>query len=310
MKNVLTIMLLTLLSFGCSAKSNNNIVLSKDNTLVLLDEVNDETVAKLSAQALVLNDNLDSDEPIYLILNTPGGSVTAGLELIDNLKSLGRPVHTITIFAASMGFQIAQNLNERLMLESGTLMSHRARTSGVGGEFGGQEPSQLSNRLNLWSRKIRTMDEQTVKRTKGKQTIESYTKAYENELWLSGKEAITDGYADKIVTAQCDSSLKGTNTQNFSFFGLKIEVVFSNCPLITGPLDVRLFIKTKRGLIPLNEYLDKGGMLGTACMVQQNSSIYECPVDTSLTMEKLEETKQQTLKKLSQEYIRSKVKSF
>ena len=189
-------------------------------------------------------------------------------------------------------------------------MSHRASTSGASGEFGGQEPSQLSNRLGLWNRRVKEMDEQTVKRTKGKQTLESYTKAYENELWLTGAESVSGGYADKIVSVKCDSSLKGTRTQFFDFFGLRFEVVFSNCPIITGPLDVKIALKTRRGLVPLNEFLDKGGMLGTACMVPQNSSSYECPLDTSITQEKIQQMKKDITIKYTQEYLRNNIKRF
>jgi ATP-dependent protease ClpP protease subunit len=63
------------------------------------------------AQAKALgNQRFSSNEPIYLFLNTPGGSIQTGLEIIESLKGLDRPVSTVTLFAASMGFQIAQNL--------------------------------------------------------------------------------------------------------------------------------------------------------------------------------------------------------
>ena len=58
MKNLLTIALLSLISFGCEAKTDKTITLSKNNTLVLADEVNDETIAfglKFYTKSLKIN---------------------------------------------------------------------------------------------------------------------------------------------------------------------------------------------------------------------------------------------------------------
>lgn len=302
MKKLLTIALMTIFTFSCEAKSNKTITLSKDNTLVLNNEVNDETVAKLSAQALAMDENLDEDSPIYLVLNTPGGSVTAGLELIDNLKALDRKVHTITVFAASMGFQIAQNLNDRIITNNGVLMSHRAR-GGMSGEFGGQSPSQFETRFAFWNNKIKEMDKITVARTKGMQTLESYQAAYENELWLTGKDAVTQGYADTVSLTRCDKSLSGVVTESFSFFGLRIEVVFSECPLITGPLAVNMSIMVGGKKMSLEEFKSKNGQLGNACANLNKTLVLPCADDVTLTMEKIEQLKQQTLEKISNKKV-------
>jgi ATP-dependent protease ClpP protease subunit len=253
---------------------------------------------------------LKKSEPIYLILNTPGGSISDGLELIDVIHGMDRKVHTITMFAASMGFQIAQNLNDRLITESGILMSHRAK-GGMQGEFGGQEPSQLSNRMSMWTRRIKALDEQTVKRTNGKQTLASYTNAYENELWLTSQEAVAGGYADRVVTAKCDQSLNGSKNQDINgYFGMKLSVTFSNCPLVTGPLAINVFIKTRDGFVLLSDFVNKGGMFGTACQTAQNQSSFNCPTDTSLTLEKIEEIKQAAIQKFSQEALRNNAQKY
>lgn len=305
MKNLLVLAFALVLAQSCtkSEAKNETISLSKNNTLVLAAEVNDETVAKLSSQALAMDENLDADAPIYLVLNTPGGSVTAGLELIDNLKGLDRKVHTITIFAASMGFQIAQNLNDRIITNNGVLMSHRARGSMGSAEFGGQAPSQLESRFAFWNNKIKEMDKVTVARTKGMQTLESYQAAYENELWLTGRDAVTQGYADQVRSARCDKSLSGTSTEVFSFFGLQIEVVFSQCPLITGPLSVSMSIMVGGKKMPLNEFKERNGQFGNACANLNKTLVTPCADDVTLTMEKIEQLKTQTLEKISNKKV-------
>jgi ATP-dependent Clp protease protease subunit len=304
MKNLLVLAFALVLAQSCtkSEAKNETISLSKNNTLVLAAEVNDETVAKLSAQALAMDENLDADAPIYLILNTPGGSVTAGLELIDNLKGLDRKVHTITIFAASMGFQIAQNLNDRIITSNGVLMSHRAR-GGMSGEFGGQSPSQFESRFAFWNNKIKELDKTTVARTKGMQTLESYQNAYENELWLTGRDAVTQGYADQVRSARCDKSLSGTSTEVFSFFGLQIEVVFSQCPLITGPLSVSMSIMVGGKKMSLNDFKERNGQFGNACANLNKTLVTPCADDVTLTLEKIEQLKQQTLEKISNKKV-------
>jgi len=172
-------------------------------------------------------------------MNTPGGSIQSGIELIEALNGMNRPINTVTLFSASMGFQIVQNLGDRLILKNGVLMSHRA-SGQMSGSFGGQRPSQMDNRYNLWLSRIQEFDEQTVKRTNGKQTLESYQKAYANELWLTGQQAVEAGYADKIVTVRCDSSLDGVTTHSANLFGFTISYDLDNCPLNTNPINVRI----------------------------------------------------------------------
>ena len=126
-----------------------------------------------------------------------------------------------------------------MILETGVLMSHKARGS-FQGEFGDGK-SQLDARLSLWNDIILNMDNQTVKRTKGKQTLQSYRDAYENEMWLLGAKAVEQGYADRVVTASCSQELmESTRSFTIMVFVFKLKVTMSGCPLITKPLRVDL----------------------------------------------------------------------
>jgi ATP-dependent protease ClpP protease subunit len=162
--------------------------LTSDNTVILDEAVSSESVGKVMREAKALDAKLQSGYPIYLFLYTPGGSIQAGAELIEYLEGLNRPVHTVTLFAASMGFQIVQHMGKRYVMKYGVLMSHKARGS-FSGTFGGGV-SQMDTRYSLWLRRIILMDEQTVKRTGGKQTLKTYINAYSPELWLNGAEAV------------------------------------------------------------------------------------------------------------------------
>lgn len=213
-------------------------VLTKDNVVVMNAAFSAESVAKVIKEARDLDFRTLSSDPIYLILNSPGGSVQAGLELIENLSSLRRPVTTISVFAASMGFQTAQGLGERLVVKDGTLMSHKAS-----GTFSGEFPGQLDSRYQFVLKKILRLDKHAVSRTKGKHTLESYRTLTENEYWCDGADCVAEGFADRVVSPKCDKSLSGTTSRILAsavIFGVAITAsgVFDACPMNTNPLSV------------------------------------------------------------------------
>lgn len=229
------------LSTTVFAAEVKKVVLTKDNVLIMNTYFDSESCAKVQAKAQELDARLESKEPMYLLIDSGGGSIEAGIELIQNLKNLNRPVHTITLFSASMGFQTVQGLGERLMTASGTLMSHKAR-----GGFYGEFPGQLDSRYQHYLRRVQNLDAQVVSRTSGKHSTKSYAALIENEYWCDGSDCIKQGLADAIVAPSCDKSLEGTRieAEKIIFRGIPIELQFtmSNCPLVTGVLDFNVAI--------------------------------------------------------------------
>jgi ATP-dependent Clp protease, protease subunit len=245
----LLVVLAVVLAPNMSIAEDNveTVVLSKNNLLILNTEVDGASVSSIIANAKKLDDQMNSglgkviknNKHLYLFVNSPGGMIQSGLELNEALKGIGRPIDTITLFAASMAFQIVQSLGDRLILKNGVLMSHHA-SGEFEGSFGGVQPSQLDSRYQLWLDRTRELDEQTVKRTKGKQTYESYIKQYDKEMWLTGTKSVAQGYADRIVMVKCDSTLTGSTTKAVNFLGLTIEYDLDNCPLNTSPMNIRI----------------------------------------------------------------------
>jgi ATP-dependent Clp protease, protease subunit len=221
------------------------ITLSTSNLIVLNSEINGDSVGAVVIRARELDNTLSqklglaNKDPIYLYLTTPGGEVEAGLQMLEALKGLHRPVDTITAFSASMGFQTVQALGTRYILRSGKLMSHRA-AGGFEGQFGGTAHSQLDNRYSFYLRILKEMDEATVARTKGRQTLQSYQKAYENELWLTGAEAVAQGYADKVVIPRCDDSLSGTTSKTGKVLIFDVSYEVDNCPINSSPMNLKV----------------------------------------------------------------------
>lgn len=256
MNKVLTGLLITLTLFLVSKTSTSDegstktIVLSEKNLLVLNGVIDEESAGNLILKARDMDQELSSKEstlskllrrkkePIYLYLDTPGGSIEAGLQIIEILNGLGRKVNTISAFSASMGFQLVESLGDRLVLKSGILMSHHA-AGGMSGQFGGL-PTQLDSRYALWLNIIKEMDLQTVKRTQGKQTYDSYIKSYDKELWDTGAKAVNDGYADEVVSVKCDDSLSGTDPHTVEFMGLMVSYDTDKCPVNSNVMNVRV----------------------------------------------------------------------
>lgn len=229
-------MILFFASFQSFAET---LVLSQKNTVSLNDSVSDKSMSDLMLLLAKLDENLPDGEPIYLVINTPGGSVSSGLELVEFIKGLGRPVHTVTLFSASMGFQFVQAFADRYITESGMLMAHRAT-----GQFVGQFPGEVNSRLNVSLQRINRLDSKVAKRVK--MSVKDYQALVANEYWCEGEECIKDGFADKMVTVSCDKSLTGytARTEKHIMQGrsLVTKYYFSNCPLRTGVVDFEIFI--------------------------------------------------------------------
>lgn len=224
--------LFLLLLMLCSTTFASDIInLTEANSISFNSKFSGEFVAKKQMEATrKCYDKEGSD--IYIVLYTPGGSVTAGLLFFDTLNALPCNFHTITIFAASMGYQTVQNLKGRYILPSGTLMSHRAYLSGIGGEIDGE----LDSIIGYYKQSVREMEEKSASRVGLK--LEKYKKKVADELWMTGSQAVKLNHADKLVKVKCDREFKGTYIERFrSLFG-SVNVEFSRCPLVVSPISV------------------------------------------------------------------------
>lgn len=207
------------------------IELNKDNTITFNQAFDAMTVAQKQSELLQLAEK-SSEKDLYIVMYTPGGSISAGQLFINTVKALDKKVHTITIFSASMGYQTVQALGKRYILPSGILMSHRAYVSGLQGQF----PGELNKRIEMLMKSTESME--VVSAARVGMSLEEYKKAIHDELWVIGQDAVNKGHADEVVLAKCDKSLSGSYIKTFNTFFGPVDVEFSNCPLITGPLRI------------------------------------------------------------------------
>jgi ATP-dependent Clp protease protease subunit len=211
--------------------AEKEILLTSKNTITLRGPVTRESVGEVMHELNALAKEGEPSDPIYLILNTPGGSVMAGLDLIEFMNKLRRPVFSVAKYAASMGFHILQNSPRRYVTKYATIMSHRAS-----GGFQGDIPQQVGSRLKHIIDLIEKMDEQVISRTNGKYTKNEYAELIRDEYYAVGNNAVEDKFADEVVSLKCDSSLDGLVEKTVQSFIFTFKVKLSRCPLLTEPV--------------------------------------------------------------------------
>jgi ATP-dependent protease ClpP protease subunit len=170
---------------------------------------------------------------LYLVIDSPGGSVLDGVDYIRIMPTVGCNIHTVSIEAISMGFQIAQQGVVRYMASKGTQMSHRAATSGISGQLDGELESQIA-----WIKSIILDLDKYVSKRIGI-PLSEYKQKIVNEWWLYDTEAIDQNTADEMADIVCSPELiKETYIEEFvSIMGIK-EVVWSACPLLRSPIKI------------------------------------------------------------------------
>lgn len=207
------------------------VVLSERNTVSLNMPINAESAMYIQHELMTKAKKLKASETVYLTLNSPGGSRIEGQKIIETAQGLPNPVNTISIFSASMSFIISQYLDRRLVLETGTMMSHRAYAEGVGG----QVPGNLVTRALGLLKTITEIDAVVAKRSG--MGLKEYQALIQDELWMNGQEAVTRKFADEVVRIYCDRTLQGEgNKQHIRMLGSEVVVVWDKCPLFTKPI--------------------------------------------------------------------------
>ena len=168
--------------------------LLNDRIIFLSDEVNDTTASLVVAQMLYLEAQ-DPDKDIYLYINSPGGSITAGLAIYDTMNYIKCDVCTICVgMAASMGaFLLSSGAKgKRMALPNAEIMIHQP----LGGMQGQATDIKIhADRIIRIKEKLnKLLAEQTGKSLK---TIERDT---ERDNFMSAAEACEYGLVDKVIT--------------------------------------------------------------------------------------------------------------
>ncbi len=167
--------------------------LLKDRIIFLSDEVNDVTASIVVAQLLFLEAE-DPEKDIHLYINSPGGSVTAGMAIFDTMNYIKSDVSTVCIgMAASMGaFLLAGGAKgKRYILPNAEVMIHQP----LGGAKGQATEIEIAARniLRTKERLNRILAENTGK------TYEQMCKDTDRDFWMTAQEALEYGIVDSVI---------------------------------------------------------------------------------------------------------------
>ena len=167
--------------------------LLNDRIVFLADEVNDTTASLIVAQMLYL-ESVDPDKDIHFYINSPGGSISAGMAIYDTMNYIKCDVSTICIgMAASMGaFLLAAGAKgKRIALPNSEIMIHQP----LGGMQGQASDIKIhaDHILRIRDKMNRILSEKTG------QPFETVTKDTERDNFMTADQAVAYGLIDKVI---------------------------------------------------------------------------------------------------------------
>ena len=172
--------------------------LLKDRIILLGTEI-DDTVASLICAQLLFLESQDPEKEIYIYINSPGGSVTAGLAIYDTMKYITAPVSTLCMgMAASMGaFLLAAGTRGmRYALPHSTIMIHQP----LGGYSGQATDVDIHARE---MQRIKKMMNEILAENTGRD-FDTVSTATERDNFLTPEAALEFGIIDKVLTSRSE----------------------------------------------------------------------------------------------------------
>ncbi|AIY11456.1 Clp protease [Paenibacillus polymyxa] len=169
--------------------------LLKDRIVFVGAAIDDQLANSIIAQLLFLAAE-DPEKDIYMYINSPGGSTSAGFAIYDTMQYIKPDVHTIcTGFAASFGaiLLLAGAKGKRSALPNSEIMIHQPH----GGAQGQASDIAISAKRILWTREkaIRITAERTG------QSFEKVEKDMDRDFFMSAQEALEYGIIDQVITS-------------------------------------------------------------------------------------------------------------
>ena len=172
--------------------------LLKDRIILLSSEVND-TVASLVCAQLLFLESQDPETEINLYINSPGGSVTAGLAIYDTMRYITAPVSTVCMGrAASMGAFLlaAGQKGMRYALPNSQIMIHQPLGQATDVDIHAREMLRIKERLNTM------LAENTGK------SYDEVVRATERDNFLTPEQALEFGIIDRVLVSRSDMTEK------------------------------------------------------------------------------------------------------
>jgi ATP-dependent Clp protease protease subunit len=170
--------------------------LLKDRIIFLGTEITDEVANSTIAQLLLLNNQNKTDIEVYI--NSPGGSVTAGLAILDTMNFIKADIRTICIGqACSMGSKLlaAGTKGKRFSLPNSRVMIHGVQGHTSGGSLIDQQ---------IWVEEMNSLNNKCMEilAINTGQPLDSLVEQCKRDTWMSAEEAKDFGIIDQIIVNQ------------------------------------------------------------------------------------------------------------
>jgi ATP-dependent Clp protease protease subunit len=181
--------------------------LLQERIVVLGSEVNDEVANRITAQLLLLAAE-EGESDITLYINSPGGSVTAGMAIYDTMQLIEPDVATWAMgLAASMGqFLLSSGApGKRYALPHARIMMHQP-SAGVGGTA-----SDIAIQAQVYNRWKQEMAKITAEQTG--QPVEKITEDADRDRWFTAEEAMDYGFVDHVAAPHSVPSGNGSRNR-------------------------------------------------------------------------------------------------
>ena len=172
--------------------------LLKDRIIFLGEDVNPTSASLIIAQLLFLESE-DPDKEIFLYINSPGGSITDGMGIVDTMNYIKCPVSTICVgLAASFGAVLLANgeKGKRYATPNSEILTHQPLIGGQGGGISGQATEIKIHADHM----IRTREKlNKLLSEKTGQSIETIERDTERDHYMTAQEALEYGLIDGIM---------------------------------------------------------------------------------------------------------------
>jgi len=176
--------------------------LLKDRIVMLNSDVNNQSANSIIMQFLVLSAE-DPEADIYFYINSPGGSVSDGLAVLDTMNLIPNDVVTICMgSAASMGSFLVSGgaQGKRYSLQNSRLMYHQV----MSGIAGGTQYVDMQRNVVETEKLYTKLNQYLSDFTAGKTSLEEMKIKTDRDWWLSPEEAVEEGFIDKVITQLSD----------------------------------------------------------------------------------------------------------
>ena len=233
---ILSFLILSLISVTNCMNTQNvsdvpkNVHLTNDNFVSLRGPVTSQSIAELILNLL----DKTADER-YIYLNTNGGSVDAGMRLINVINDLQNnniKINCIADTAISMGFVIFQSCTRRYVLSYSTLMQHQMSLNGMSGKL--LELNSYMSHINKIENTVNKMQAHRINITQ-----EDFETRINNDWWLTSDETIEFNVADQVISIKCMFP-KETEIKELSTIFGDVVLTYIKCPQVSMPIKIEL----------------------------------------------------------------------